>query len=69
MQELTERQAEVLAFIKKYLKCAGFPPTPAEIAAKFGFKSPTASVQHIRALEDKGYVKRTPRVARGLRVL
>jgi repressor LexA len=68
MEGLTDRQKEILAFIVRYLKKAGFPPTSSEIASEFGFNL-TAAVQHVRVLEQKGFVKRTPSVARGIRVL
>ena len=69
MNPLTDRQKEVLAFIKAFLKKSGFPPTSGDIAEEFGFKSLTASTQHVRALERKGYIKCSPGVARGIRVL
>lgn len=54
---LTKRQAQVLGFIEEYLTENGFPPTVREVAARFGFRSPRAAHDHIKALERKGYLR------------
>jgi predicted ArsR family transcriptional regulator len=51
---LTERQAEVLAFIEKNARVVG--PTVREIAAGLGL-SPAGPVCHLKALEKKGAVR------------
>ena len=63
---LTDRQAEVLAFVESNIGYYG--PTVREIAAAFGFKSPNGVTCHLAALERKGYVKRH-NTARGIEVL
>lgn len=65
--ELTKRQAQVLAFLKSYAGANGYPPTRAEIAARFGFRSPNASEDHLRAIERKGHIEIKPGVARGIK--
>ena len=69
MEELTRRQAEILELICTHLEETGFPPTRAEIAAHFGFSSPNAAEEHLRALERKGAIEILPGASRGLRVL
>ena len=54
IQNLTLRQQEVLAFVRKALKHHGLPPTRSEIAEALGFKSANAAEDHLRALARKG---------------
>ena len=60
MAELTARQQEVLDFIRRQLELTGFSPSSREIQAHFGFQSQTAAMNHLRALERKGVINRTP---------
>ena len=69
MQELTRRQAEILALIREYVYDEGYPPTRAEIAEAFGFRSPNAAEEHLRALERKGAIELLPGSSRGIRLL
>jgi repressor LexA len=64
MAELTMRQQEVLEFIRRQQEQTGFPPSSREIQAHFGFQSQTAAMNHLRALERKGVINRTPGKAR-----
>lgn len=64
---LTARQAEVLEFIKA--NSGMFGPTIRQIAAAIGVNNVTGVVGHLRALEKKGYIRRTPNVARGIEVI
>ena len=70
MQEkLTKRQSQILEAIKTNIKDTGFPPTRAEIAGIFGFKSPNAAEDHLRALERKGYITISPGSSRGIQIV
>lgn len=64
---LTARQAEVLAFITANVGMYG--PTVRQIAAAIGVNNVTGVVGHLKALEKKGYIRRTPNVARGIEVI
>jgi repressor LexA len=64
MAELTVRQQEVLDFIRRQQQQTGFPPSSREIQTHFGFQSQTAAMNHLRALERKGVINRTPGKAR-----
>ena len=66
MKGLTSRQEEILNLIKDYLKEKGFPPTRADISKTFGFKSPNAAEQHLRAIEKKGFISILPGASRGI---
>jgi repressor LexA len=64
MSELTARQKEVLDFIRRQQRETGLPPSSREIQVYFGFHSQTAAMNHLRALERKGVITRTPGKAR-----
>lgn len=66
---LTPRQSEILEFIRQHLADGGLPPTRAEIAARFGFQSPNAAEEHLKALARKGAIELVPGASRGIRLL
>lgn len=68
MHDLTPRQAEILELIRQTLEETGMPPTRAEIAEAFGFSSPNAAEQHLRALARKGVIEMVPGASRGIRL-
>lgn len=53
--ELTNKQQEVLMFIRKMIR-GGLPPTIREIAAEFGFSSTGTVRDYLKALCSKGYI-------------
>lgn len=67
--DLTPRQQEILDFIDTRLRQSGSPPTRAEIASAFGFRSANAAEEHLRALVRKGAIEMAPGRSRGIRVL
>ena len=67
--KLTPRQQEILDFIRNSREVLGAPPTRAEIARAFGFASPNAAEDHLRALAKKGLIVLEPGSARGIRLV
>jgi repressor LexA len=63
---LTSRQSEILDFIRDIVKRTGMPPTRAEISTQFGFRSPNAAEEHLRALARKGAIEISSGTARGI---
>lgn len=57
MREMTDRQREVLDFIRTFGERHGVPPTVREIGERFGFTA-RAAFDHLRALERKGMLER-----------
>lgn len=55
---LTRRQYEVLEFIESYYNEWGYAPTLEEIRAALGLASVATVHKHLRALEQKGAVRR-----------
>ena len=68
MRELTERQRDVLNFIRAFTARHGVPPTVREIGEKFKV-TPRASFDHLRALERKGMLQRRTGPGRTARAL
>ena len=66
--KLTTRQAEILEFIRDAVKQTSLPPTRAEICTTFGFKSPNAAEEHLRALARKGAIELSSGTARGIQL-
>ncbi len=64
--ELTEIQKKILEFLIEQKVNKGFPPTLAEIARYFGYKNRATVQQHLQAIEKKGYIKRNPKLSRGI---
>jgi repressor LexA len=69
MQTLTDRQQEILEFIRTHQEQEGGSPSLREIAAHFRFRSMTAALDHVRALRRKGALTNAPRRARALHVV
>lgn len=65
MKKLTQKQADVLAHIKSYIKKNGFSPTIKEIAKHFDMFGGGAQ-GHINALVKKGAVTRHDGIARSI---
>ena len=68
MKPLTPRQQQVFDLIKEKISDTGMPPTRAEIASFFGFKSANAAEEHLKALAKKGYIEMLPGTSRGIRL-
>ncbi len=60
VDSLTRRQKEVLDFVRKERSRKGKVPSTREIQRHFGFASQTAAVNHLKALERKGCLRRLP---------
>ena len=68
MREMTDRQREVLDFIRTFGERHGVPPTVREIGERFGFTA-RAAFDHLRALERKGMLERRVTGKRASRTL
>jgi len=69
MLKLTPRQQQILEFIQHSIKQTGIPPTRADLCRHFGFKSPSAAEDHLKALQRKGMIELLSGVSRGIRLL
>jgi repressor LexA len=66
MEELTERQKEILQFIVRESEERGFPPTIREIGEQMDIASTNGVNDHLKALERKGYLTRGEQQSRSL---
>lgn len=62
---LTPKQKEVLDYIIKFREGKGYSPTVKEMANRFN-KSTTTIYQFIKALTEKGFLKKQEKTARGI---
>lgn len=65
MKHLTKRQAEVLAFIEKFVHEHAYAPTFREIQNAFSFSSVGTVAKQIQSLQKKGYLTPASKKARG----
>lgn len=68
MREMTERQRDILEFIKSFSGKHGVPPTVREIGDQFKV-TPRAAFDHLKALERKGELQRRVSAGRTSRSL
>jgi repressor LexA len=68
MKEITQRQQEVLGFIKGFISRHKYPPTIREISNNFGI-SVKGAYDHVKALERKGYIALNTNRSRTIEVL
>jgi repressor LexA len=66
---LTDRQRDVLELIRRKMEEDHCPPTVREIGDHFDIRSTNGVRVILDALEKKGYLKRSPRLSRGLSVI
>lgn len=69
MEKLTNRQKEVLDYIKIYIAKHGYPPAVREIGKALGLNSPATIQSHITSLENKGFIKKTNSKYRSLEIV
>jgi len=58
MPLLTKRQKEILDFIQDFVEEREYAPTLVEIAEYFGLSSPATVHEHLKELEQKGFIER-----------
>jgi repressor LexA len=69
MTYLTERQRDILQFIRDFQKERGVTPTHREICDHFGFSSYGTVYKHLSLLQKKGLIKRDWNQKRGVEVI
>lgn len=69
MIKLSQKQTDVLNFVKSFIADKGYPPTRRDIANHFGFKSQNAAQEHLQALIAKGCITINRGVSRGIKVI
>jgi repressor LexA len=65
---LTQRQHEVLDFIRRHVDEEGAPPTLQQIADALGFAQACGALKHVRRLQEAGLLDVRAGQARGIRL-
>lgn len=63
---LSARQRQVLAAVRELSDRRGYPPTLREIGDAVGLSSASSVLAHVRSLEGRGHLARTPQRPRAL---
>ena len=63
---LSERQREILNYIREFLHTKGYPPSVREIGKAVGLSSSATVHSHLHKLEDAGFISRDPSKPRAL---
>ena len=66
---LTQRQAELLAFIERFQAERGWCPSTNEMRAELGLASKGGIVRLLDSLEERGRIRRIPNRARSVEVV
>lgn len=67
--DLSQRQIEILDFIKKEIRQKGYPPSVREIGDAVGLMSSSTVHGHLQTIEEKGYIRRDPTKPRAIELL
>ena len=63
-----QKTIRIFNFIKIYIASNGEAPTFREIARRFEFKSVSSVFSHLKKMEERGWIKRTKRIRRGIQI-
>ena len=69
IKEITEKQNNVLDFIKRFAAEHGYPPSIREIGQALGLSSPATVHTHVRKLCNAGYLRVNPNKFRAMEIL
>lgn len=64
--KITKRQQAVLDDIERHIAEKGYGPTVREVCEDLGLSSPSTVHVHLKALEEKGFIKRDPLKSRSI---
>ena len=69
MDNVSEKQKRILAFLKKEVMDKGYPPSVREICDAVGLKSTSTVHGYLERLEKKGMIRRDPTKPRAIEIL
>ena len=67
--KITEKQREILEYIKNAILNKGYPPAVREICEAVQLKSTSSVHSHLEALEKNGYIRRDPTKPRAIEIM
>lgn len=66
LEQLTKRQRLVYEFVRDKIRGRGYGPTVREIGEHFEISSPNGVMCHLKAIEKKGLIHRSPNKSRAI---
>ena len=67
--KITNKQKEILEFIKAEILRKGYPPSVREICEAVSLKSTSSVHSHLETLEKNGYIRRDPTKPRAIEIM
>ena len=68
-EQLTDKQQQILEFIKHRILEKGYPPAVREICQAVHLRSTSSVHSHLETLERKGYIRRDPTKPRAIEII
>lgn len=68
-EDLSQKQLEILLYIKSEIQRQGYPPAVREICKGVGLKSTSTVHAHLETLESKEYIRKDPSKPRAIEIL
>ena len=68
-EQLTDKQQQILEFIKHRILEKGYPPAVREICQAVQLRSTSSVHSHLETLERKGYIRRDPTKPRAIEII
>ncbi len=67
-RRISEKQQEILDYLKEVILEKGYPPTVREICERVSLKSTSSVHSHLETLEKNGYIRRDPTKPRAIEI-
>ena len=67
--KISDKQTEILDFMKNEILSKGYPPSVREICEAVNLKSTSSVFFHLEALEKNGYIRRDPTKPRAIEII
>lgn len=67
--KITQKQSEILEYIKEQILKKGYPPAVREICEAVNLKSTSSVHSHLETLEKNGYIRRDPTKPRAIEIM
>lgn len=68
-EDLSQKQIDILMFIKNQIQQKGYPPSVREICKGVNLRSTSTVHRHLEKLEVKGYIRKDPTKPRAIEIL
>lgn len=67
--KITDKQREILEYMKEQILSKGYPPSVREICTAVNLKSTSSVHSHLETLEKNGYIRRDPTKPRAIEIV